>query len=321
MLRQLLTLWLVFLCLAVPMAASAKVTVLSGKTEQCTKENTRYTSIEQRYERGIFFRIERCGYPTSYVMGTMHSDSPRLALIFNEAKAIIKPLRAVGFEFVEDENTAIIAAQYMYLPSTSSVGLSGMISPQQFNLLAQALESRMKIPRQVAERLRPWAAAITLQYPPSVSDGIVLDKRLQDYARAMQKDLFSLESPAEQFMIFDNIPHAKQLVMLHDTIGSIDELDDSNEAFLRAFINHDLKTLHQLAEESFMMTSDAELREYIEQNLLYKRNRIMAERIQPRLIKGNIMIAIGALHLMGEKGVLAHLEKQGWRVEVIQSTH
>lgn len=315
--HTLLAVWFAIFCLLLPTGTWAKATVLSAKTEQCADTDTPYTPIQQRYERGIFFRILRCGYPASYMMGTMHSDSPRLVGVYNDATALIKNLQSVGFEFVDDANTAVVAAQYMYFPSSSPAGLSSMISAVQFDLLAQALETRLKLPRHAADRLRPWAAAITLQYPPPVADGVVLDKRLQLYAQSMQKNLFGLETPAEQFRIFDGIPLEKQLLMLQDTIESIAEIDASNEEFMQAFINRDLNSLHQQAEASFAMISDNELREYIEENLLYKRNRLMAGRMQPHLKKGEIMVAIGALHLMGEKGVLAHLEAQGWRIEVV----
>lgn len=316
--QLLLCAWLVVFALTPLYTAHAKPTLLSAKTEQCAELNTAYTPITQRYKRGIFFRIEKCGYPASYIMGTMHSDSPKLLAIYNDAMAIARGMRAVGFEFVEDDRTSAIAAQFMYLPSSFPGGLSSMIPAEQFDQLATALQQRMKTPRQSTNRLRPWAASISLQYPPPVADGVVLDKRLQNYARATQKMRFSLESPAEQFRIFDSIPMDKQLVMLRDTVNSIEELDESNAEFMQTYIDRDLKTMHRLADESFAMTSDHNLRVYIEENLLYKRNRTMAQRLQPHLIKGNVLVAIGALHLMGEKGMLRNLEKAGWRIEPVR---
>jgi len=39
----------------------------------------------------------------------------------------------------------------------------------------------------------------------------------------------------------------------------------------------------------------------------------MAFRMQRELRRGNAFVALGALHLYGEKGVLALLEQDGWR--------
>lgn len=317
--RRLCVLWTMLCVVLLALPVQAKPTLLSAKnTTQCREQETGYTPVQQRYERGLIFRLSRCGYPGSYVMGTLHSDSPRLAPVYEDALAIITGLKTVGFEFVEDERTALVAQQYMMLPPTYDRSLSDMIPPQDYKKLADALESRMKLPREAINRMRPWAAAVSLQYPPPTADGISLDVRLQQRAAAMQKRLVGLETPAEQFRIFDAVPFEKQLGMLRDAIADIPGIDEQNEAFMRAYVARDLKTLHRLSDESLAKTSDAELRAYIEQNLIVNRNRLMVERMQPHLRAGDALIAVGALHLMGNDGILPLLEKQGWRVEVVR---
>lgn len=304
--------------LVLPLPAAAQTALLSGKTESCAEQQQAYTPIQQRYERGVIFRVEKCGYAGSYIMGTMHSDSTKLAPIFSDAQAILKGLKGVGFEFVEDEQTAATAQQYMLLPTSYAQGLRDMIPPADYQRLEDALAERVKLPRPFINRMRPWAAAVTLQYPVPTTDGITLDVRLQQRAKAMQKTLFGLETPAEQFRIFDRMPFDKQLVMLQDSIAGIADIDKHNAEFMQAYISRDLKALHKLADESFAMTSDAELRDYLRENLLTARNHTMAERMQPRLRAGNVLIAIGALHLMGDEGILPLLEKDGWRIEVVR---
>ena len=36
--------------------------------------------------------------------------------------------------------------------------------------------------------------------------------------------------------------------------------------------------------------------------------------MQPQLRQGNAFVAVGALHLYGDKGILSLLERDGWRV-------
>ncbi len=48
-----------------------------------------------------------------------------------------------------------------------------------------------------------------------------------------------------------------------------------------------------------------------------KRNYRMFERMQPRLKESNTFIAVGALHLVGEQGLLRLLEKRGFKVRPI----
>lgn len=151
--------------LVLPLPAAAQTALLSGKTESCAEQQQAYTPIQQRYERGVIFRVEKCGYAGSYIMGTMHSDSTKLAPIFSDAQAILKGLKGVGFEFVEDEQTAATAQQYMLLPTSYAQGLRDMIPPADYQRLEDALAERVKLPRPFINRMRPWAAAVTLQYP------------------------------------------------------------------------------------------------------------------------------------------------------------
>ena len=43
----------------------------------------------------------------------------------------------------------------------------------------------------------------------------------------------------------------------------------------------------------------------------------MVDRMAPRLAEGNAFIAVGALHLPGEKGVLNLLQQGGYRVSAV----
>jgi uncharacterized protein YbaP (TraB family) len=52
--------------------------------------------------------------------------------------------------------------------------------------------------------------------------------------------------------------------------------------------------------------------------LVVERNYRMAERIQPQLREGNALIAVGALHLPGEEGLLALLAEEGYRVSAVE---
>ena len=47
--------------------------------------------------------------------------------------------------------------------------------------------------------------------------------------------------------------------------------------------------------------------------VLYDRSVVMAFRMQRELRRGDAFVAVGALHLYGEKGVLALLAQDGYR--------
>ena len=52
-------------------------------------------------------------------------------------------------------------------------------------------------------------------------------------------------------------------------------------------------------------------------SLLVERNLRMVGRMQPLLAAGNTFVAVGALHLYGEQGILNLLRRAGYRVSRI----
>jgi hypothetical protein len=54
--------------------------------------------------------------------------------------------------------------------------------------------------------------------------------------------------------------------------------------------------------------------QWMNERILYRRSEQMVERMRPALAAGGAVVAVGALHLTGERGLLRLLEKQGYRV-------
>jgi len=56
----------------------------------------------------------------------------------------------------------------------------------------------------------------------------------------------------------------------------------------------------------------------LKQELIVKRNRKMRTRVLPLLGRGGVFIGVGALHLVGEDGLVALIRKAGYLVEPIE---
>jgi uncharacterized protein YbaP (TraB family) len=57
--------------------------------------------------------------------------------------------------------------------------------------------------------------------------------------------------------------------------------------------------------------------ERFNRDLLAERNHRMVRRLQELLDQGNTFIAVGALHLPGEEGMLRLLQQRGYTVRVL----
>ena len=106
-----------------------------------------------------------------------------------------------------------------------------------------------------------------------------------------------------------------QIVLLTDTVCHHDMVLDDFEAMKSFYLKRDLKGLYIYGQRYAF--DDNSAYETLTQKLLTERNHTMVERMGPVLEKGNAFIAIGAMHLPGEEGVLALLDQQDYKISRI----
>lgn len=307
--RFLFSLLLSYLFIAAPLYAGAGC---RGKTP------VNYTPIASRYQSGVLFKIGKCGEPPSFILGTVHSDDPEILQIAAQAMPMLNHAKAAAFEYVEPENAAALTQRYLFLDETKSQTLPQLIGQEEFNYLAPKLEKLAHIAREDAMFLKPWAAAVILQYPPNVGDGVVLDMRLQNEAELRNIPRYGLETMEKQFQIFDTLPQEMQIEMLRDTLED-DTIDEMNQQLLSLYKAGDLTRIYQLSEESFAKIKTRDLAAILKTRILTQRNHQMVRKLREPLKQGGQFIAVGALHLMGKDGLLHLLERKGFLVQVIPS--
>ena len=158
--------------------------------------------------------------------------------------------------------------------------------------------------------MKPWAAYLTMSYPADM--GIILDQRLLRLALEAGLDTMGLESMLEQGGLFNSFSLDDQVRLLTDAVCHRALLEADFAKMISLYTEEDLAGLSSYGQRySF---SDNSLYETLTERLLTRRNRIMVERMQAALETGNAFIAVGALHLSGEEGILALLERRGFEI-------
>jgi uncharacterized protein YbaP (TraB family) len=144
--------------------------------------------------------------------------------------------------------------------------------------------------------------------------GAPLETRLADRARARRLPVFQIEGVEEQIFTFDELPMDAQVALLKHSLAHRAELLQLGERTLDAYRAGDLQAIWQLREQFGARYAEvAAYQAALTQRILYDRSVVMAFRMQRELRRGNAFVALGALHLYGEKGVLALLEQDGYR--------
>lgn len=270
-----------------------------------------YKKIDETYSNGLLFQVSKCGVTDSYVFGTYHSDNE---MMWNNAQTAIGYLKVSTLAVFEvlDANDPNIVQNAMFFSDDSQENLQDLLGDKDFNTLYSRMQLVSPMPPEALRKLRPWAASVLLQAPKDSTGKGILDDRLKEIANQAHIPLAPLESLNEQFEVFTKLSTDEQLTLLRDALGNIDQLNAFSQQIDQAYLAQDLRMLAQLADSGFRLMMDVALKDKLIKNLITDRNANMANRVIPYVDKGGAFIAIGALHLMGNGGVLPELESQGY---------
>ena len=267
------------------------------------------TAAQGRFESGLLWRIERPGSTPSYLFGTMHSDDPGVVDLPAPVRKAFDQADAVTLEVTLDPESLLALTQALMMSDGAT--LDTLLGP---GLYARAVEAMAGygIPDSMVARMKPWAVAVTLMTPPTQT-GVVLDHMLYRKALADGKPVDGLETVAEQVGLFDSLTIAEQIDLLRDTLEHLDDIEQMLADLHQAWLQRDLARLVAI-NAAALRDSDPQLATLFNQRIILDRNRRMAERLDSRLHKGGHFIAVGALHLPGEQGLLELLEQRGYRL-------
>lgn len=259
---------------------------------------------------GLLWKVERPGTPPNYVFGTIHSEDERVTTLPAPVQAAFDRARSFTMEMVLEPEVSTTLASAMFLGDGQT--LQGILGDELFEKAAHALEGH-GMPRQIVMGLKPWVVMVMLSMPKPET-GEFLDKVLYTAALKQGKSVYGLESVEEQVAVFEELSLNDQITLLKAAIG--ESASTMIEELIQAYLARDLAAMVALNEQSNTQLAP-QLSEKITHRLLDSRNARMVQRMEPRLREGNAFIAIGALHLPGEKGVLRLLEGRGYRVTVV----
>lgn len=259
--------------------------------------------------QALLWRVESGTGAVSHLFGTIHSEDPRVTTLPAPVEQAFSAARQVVLEMALTPAVQQKMAMAIMLPASQR--LSDLIDGPLYRDTLAAMAAR-GYPEAFTARLRPWAVVLTLSMPQPES-GAFLDKVLHDRALRTGKRVVGLESVEEQLDVFRALSLAEQRMLLRQTLRESRNLPSLMESTIRAWLERDLQALVALNRAS-MGALPAGLQQRFAHRLLEARNHRMAERAEPILQQGGAFIAVGALHLVGEEGLVALLRQRGMKV-------
>jgi uncharacterized protein YbaP (TraB family) len=190
--------------------------------------------------------------------------------------------------------------------------LASALGPETYAMLEAHLKP-LGLAAGVFDQMQPWFVAITLEQLEIARLGFDpesgVEAQFTRRAQADHKPIIALETMEEQLGLFSHMPMEQQrrflLYCLEDAEDSAQVMDD----IVRAWQRGDTALLERLLGEGMEKFPD------LYKVLTTDRNRKWLPRVETMLHdKQDYLIIVGALHLVGKDGVVALLERDGYKV-------
>lgn len=173
------------------------------------------------------------------------------------------------------------------------------------------------------ERLRPWLLAQLLTVAHLRQLGfnpeLGIDARLIKRARRERRPIVEIEGAEQQFCLFADAPAEIQLAMLTDVLDDIESGEAARDLkrIMATCMAADFVALEEIYREFSTRSRPAD--QYLFRRLFVERHESMIAAIEHAAATDQRpLVAVGALHFVGPKGLLALLEQRGWRIKPLK---
>lgn len=272
---------------------------------------------------GRFWRVEKTGVPASFLFGTFHV-SDAVEGVPEDAWAALDQARIAIFEVTLADERALqqrISDDPNFLLEPDAPPFAERMSPEDLKQVANAFESR-GIEVSVAERLRPWMQISLVTFPPCQLREVELGKEMLDVIlakRAVAAGIpeMGLENSVEALESLSRMTREDQTRLIIAAGRSAPFEEDLFTTNLALYTAGRIALIERfndwIAERHMPDLNLREVNDRLLDSLLVGRNAQWMPRLLPEIEKGNAFVAVGALHLVGEAGLVAALERAGFK--------
>jgi len=262
-------------------------------------------------DKGLLYKISRDGELRGYLLGTIHSDDPRLLDFSVEFTDALKASDRFAMELVPNQPTLIRLMEFMHYQDGTT--LLSRVGETRYQRLLTAAGAYNLGPDQLST-MKVWAAMMTVSIPPP-ENGLFMDLSLALQAAGSGLKVVGLETLDEQLAFLENMPEAQQLDLLDQALDDFDQLPDLYAKLIEAYLQSDLEALEAESDSQFEDLPD-DVEAYFFSQGIDARNLRMRDRLLEQLGEAKVFAAVGALHLPGELGLISLLREAGFSVEV-----
>ena len=263
-------------------------------------------------EKTFMWRVQGPG-ATVYLLGSVHAmkeDSyPLPPAIETAFDSVEKLVFEVDLDDLGSEAIQMLAAGTLDGEET----LEEIVGPATWTRLMIHVE-KTSFPAGMFQRMKPWMAAVTITalamteagYLPSAGIDAYFSRRAEETG----KERIALETVEFQVGLFAGLTAEQSLAFLRYTLVDLETVIPELDELLEHWRAGEVAAVEALMAEGF-----DEFPELLDK-MVTDRNRTWMAPIEGLLAgDSDAMVVVGALHLVGEEGVVNLLRKKGYTVE------
>ncbi|GBD48780.1 TraB/GumN family protein [Methylopila sp. Yamaguchi] len=274
-----------------------------------------------RDAEGLLWRVEKEGAAPSHLFGTIHLSDERLKPLAAPVTAALASASLVLIEprEIADPQAAAMAREVAGRRAVRPGGDALFRVPAGDRLAVINLLAARGVPENTAQKLEPWFLAMLAAAPSCeiarIDEGMLnVDQLVVEAARAKGIGVEGLEDVDEQMATLAAVPEALAVRVLVDAARLGPGFADWIETMVNLYRDRRMGFLAAAVRDADLGGPRMRTQyDYLEA-LLGERNARMHERSRSAFAAGGAFMAVGALHLAGDDGLVERLRRDGYRV-------
>lgn len=266
------------------------------------------TQAFSQNEKSLLWKIEGKGLKEpSYLYGTIHAICKDDFSISPATKTALENTKQTVLEIDMDDPTMMTRAQQSML-NPGMKNISDQFTEEQRTITNNFLKANYNADLNQFGVMKPFGilSLVMLKSIPCETFESYEGTFVKD-AADRKREVLGLETIEYQMSLFDDVAMTEQIDMLVESIKSVDDDKTEFKKLVAAYKAQDLQELFTLMQDSPQFAKFQEI-------MLDKRNQNWIPVIEKLIAEKSSFIAVGAMHLPGEQGVITLLRKAGYKL-------
>ncbi|WP_299985040.1 TraB/GumN family protein [uncultured Pontibacter sp.] len=254
----------------------------------------------------------------SYLYGTYHLLNASYLNTVPEVMERFMESRGVVVETEIDSAKMMQLGAKMVMPDNR---LSNLLSKEDYALVNEEIKAQFGFELSMADQMKPMTLLLML----SLKDyqrmevlkeytGQPLDMYFASYNKKSKKKVSTLETMEQQFdLLYNHHPLDKQAEQLVAYVKNKETAMKMSDKLVQLYFDKDLAGMWKLSNDYNELTGGGDMA-YMTDD----RNKDWMTKLPAIMKEQSTFIAVGALHLPGENGLLQLLQRAGYTVKPLQ---